>query len=67
MPSLADIPTEFLRPDRKLSFLNWVSAVPSDGTIKRTLVNLWSHETGVKVSFALRTRVNMGAKITDDL
>lgn len=66
MPSLADIPTEHLRPDHKIEFLNWVSKLPGNNNIKRTLINLWSRETGVSVSFHLRTQVNMGMSVEDE-
>lgn len=46
MPSLADIPEQYLSADRKLDFLNWLISIPTGIHESKTLMKLWASSTG---------------------
>jgi hypothetical protein len=46
VPSLADIPYQYIREDRKLDFLAWLTALPCDIYEKRALMKLWASASG---------------------
>lgn len=50
MPSLVDIPSYLLSPDKKDSFLAWVKALPVETWIRRDLVRAWQKHTQVRLT-----------------
>ena len=47
MPALSDIPTEYLAPEKKVSFIGWLLTTPIDYGTRRALIRLWSAHTEI--------------------
>ena len=48
--STFDIPTHFLNPGMKATFLSWLAAIPAPTSSKRRLLSTWSQATRVKLT-----------------
>jgi len=46
MPSLADVPREYMDPDRQLDFVYWLGRLPIDEPTARQFMRLWSSAMG---------------------
>ena len=50
--STFDIPTEFLYPEKRQAFLNWLASIPTPRSAKRKILQTWSVATGYKLNAA---------------
>lgn len=47
MPSLADIPSKYLKPDKKGEFIIWLTQLPVDKSVIRKFIYYWIQYTKV--------------------
>lgn len=64
MPSLADIPDEFLSKRGKAEFILWNADLPIEPTHRRELANIWSEATNLQfdaIDWTFMTKENRPA------
>ena len=59
MPTLDDIPAQFLPPDEKERFLQWVAGTHSQPWVKRDLLRLWRQLNHVQLTLQDYQKVDL--------